>query len=142
VRVLYLILAALFMALATAGVFLPLLPTTPFLLLASGCLLRSSPRLHARLLASPLFGPLLLDWQRQRGVRLHVKVSALAVLALVVGCGLASQGLSLPLKLALAALAAAGATVIVRLRTLRGPLPSQAAAGAPVGVEREGEAAA
>ena len=122
-RALYLTLAAVFMVLATAGVFLPVLPTTPFLLLASWCLVRSSPRLHARLLASPLFGPLLLDWERHRGVRLHVKVSALAVLALVVGLGLASQGLSLPLKLVLATLATIGATVILRLRTIRGPLP-------------------
>lgn len=122
-RPVYLTLAALFMALATAGVFLPVLPTTPFLLLASWFLVRCSPRLHARLLSSPLFGPLLLDWERHRGVRLHVKVSALAVLSLVVGFGLASDGLSLPLKLILAALASIGATVILRLRTVRTPLP-------------------
>jgi len=127
-RPVYLTLAALFMALATAGVFLPVLPTTPFLLLASWCLLRCSPRLHARLLASPLFGPLLLDWERHRGVRLHVKVSALAVLCLVVGFGLASDSLSLPLKLILAALASIGATVILRLRTVRSPLPLPPAA--------------
>ncbi len=122
-RIIYLALAAVFVALATAGVFLPVLPTTPFLLLASWCLLRSSPRLHARLLASPIFGPLLLDWERHRGVRLHVKVSALGVLVLVVGFGLASGGLTLPLKIVLVSLASIGATVILRLRTLRTPLP-------------------
>ena len=122
-RALYLTAAAFFVGLATAGLFLPLLPTTPFLLLASWCLVRSSPRLHAHLLASPLFGPMILDWERHRGVRLHVKLSALAVLALVVGFGLASESLSLPLKFALAALAAVGATVILRLRTIRSPLP-------------------
>jgi uncharacterized membrane protein YbaN (DUF454 family) len=122
-RALYLTAATLFVGLATAGLFLPLLPTTPFLLLASWCLVRSSPRLHARLLASPLFGPMILDWERHRGVRLHVKLSALAVLALAVGFGLASERLGLPLKFLLAALAAIGATVILRLRTIRSPLP-------------------
>lgn len=122
-RALYLTAAALFVGLATAGVFLPLLPTTPFLLLASWCLVRSSPRLHARLLTSPLFGPMILDWERHRGVRLHVKLSALAVLALVVGYGLASARLNVPLKFALAALTMVGATVILRLRTIRSPLP-------------------
>jgi hypothetical protein len=141
-RLLHLVLAALFMALATAGVFLPVLPTTPFLLLASWCLVRSSPRLHARLLASPLFGPLLLDWERHRGVRLHVKVSALAVLALVVGFGLASGSLSLPLKFVLGSLAAVGATVIVRLRTIRSPLPLPTAASGRLESERANDEAA
>jgi uncharacterized membrane protein YbaN (DUF454 family) len=129
-RALYLTAAAFFVGLATAGLFLPLLPTTPFLLLASWCLVRSSPRLHARLLASPLFGPMILDWERHRGVRLHVKLSALAVLALVVGFGLASERLGLLLKFLLAALATVGATVILRLRTIRSPLPLPPSAAA------------
>ena len=77
VRALYLSLAGLFFVLAVLGVFLPVLPTTPFLLLTSWCLVRSSPALHARLRRSPLFGPLLADWERHHGVRLYVKISAL-----------------------------------------------------------------
>jgi uncharacterized protein len=43
-------------ALGVLGIFLPLLPTTPFLLLASACFVRSSPRLHKKLMESPLGG--------------------------------------------------------------------------------------
>lgn len=120
-RPLYLSLAGLFLALATAGVFLPLLPTTPFLLLTSWFLVRSSPSAHARLVRSPLFGPLLRDWERERGVRLQVKLSALAVLTLVVAVSLFTAALPAALQVLLVALAALGATVIVRLPTVAGP---------------------
>ena len=135
-RVLYLSLASLSFALATAGVFLPVLPTTPFLLLTSWFLMRSSPRLHARLLASPLFGPLLADWARDRGVRLHVKVTALAVLALVTGATLVGTELALGWKALLLSLAALGATVILRLKTVRGaPAPLAAPGASPDDVD-------
>lgn len=122
-RAVYVTLAGLFVALATCGVFLPVLPTTPFLLLASACLVRSSPRLHGRLLASPLFGPLLLDWQRQRGVRLHVKVTALAMLCGATAWSCLGTELAWGWKMLVLALASVGATVILRLRTIRTPLP-------------------
>ena len=64
------------MALATAGAFLPLLPTTPFLLLAAACFARSSERLHRRLMEHGLFGPILHDWERHRAIRTRVKVLA------------------------------------------------------------------
>lgn len=118
-RPLYLSLAALFLALAGLGAFLPVLPTTPFLLLTSWCLARSSPTWHARLRRSPLFGPLLADWERQRGVRLHVKVTALVMLALTVGASLWLGDLRGWLAGLLIGLAAVGATVILRLKTVR-----------------------
>jgi hypothetical protein len=50
------------------GLLLPLVPTTPFLLLAAACFLRSSPAMHARLLAHPQFGPYLEQWRRDHSV--------------------------------------------------------------------------
>ena len=50
------------------GLLLPLVPTTPFLLLAAACFLRSSPAMHARLLADPRFGPYLEQWRRDHSV--------------------------------------------------------------------------
>lgn len=57
-----------FLVLAIAGMFLPLLPTTPFLLAASACLARGSPRLHARLLAHPRLGPPIRAFERGQGL--------------------------------------------------------------------------
>ena len=52
--------------LAAAGAFLPVLPTTPFLLVAAACFVRSSPSFHRRLLANRVFGPYVAQWQANR----------------------------------------------------------------------------
>lgn len=118
-RVLLLIGAAASFALAVLGVLLPGLPATPFLLVTSWCLVRASPRLHARLLRSPLFGPLLRDWQSHHGVRLHVKITALV---LMLGCGgltLFLADLATGLRIAIGLLLLLGTTVVLRLRLIR-----------------------
>ncbi|RTZ16399.1 DUF454 domain-containing protein [Vibrio aquaticus] len=55
------------------GIFLPLLPTTPFILLSSACFMRSSPRFHRWLHQHPTFGPILDNWQQNRAVTSTVK---------------------------------------------------------------------
>jgi hypothetical protein len=67
-RVALLVLGVLATAVAAAGAFLPVLPTTPFLLLASACFVRASPALHRRLLANRMFGPYLRQWQTDRTI--------------------------------------------------------------------------
>lgn len=117
-RAFYLTLAAVFFALAVAGVFLPVLPTTPLLLLTSACLLRSSPTLHARLRSSRLFGPTLRDWEEQRAVRREVKWIAAATMLVAVAATLAFADHSLAVRIVTVVLAAIGLTVILRLRTI------------------------
>ena len=67
-RGLLIILGWLAVVLATLGVVLPLLPTTPFLLLAAWCFARSSPRFHHWLLHRSWFGPYLRHWQQHRAL--------------------------------------------------------------------------
>lgn len=80
-RLLYVLAGSLSLALGVIGIFLPLLPTVPFLLLTAWCFNRGSPRFHAWLLGHPLFGPPVLDWQREGAVRTRYKVIATAMVA-------------------------------------------------------------
>ncbi len=83
-RVLYLIGGCLSVLLAVLGVFLPLLPTTPFLILAAFCFSRSSERLHRWLLNQPTFGPMIHDWEQHGVIRRRTKcVSTALMLALI-----------------------------------------------------------
>jgi uncharacterized membrane protein YbaN (DUF454 family) len=71
--------------LAALGVFLPLLPTTPFLLVAAACFARSSPRFYRALLDNKVFGPLIRDWREHGAIPLRAKVLAVAAIAVVLG---------------------------------------------------------
>ncbi len=76
---------SLFVGLAAVGVVLPVLPTTPFLLVAAACFARSSPRFYEWLLANRVFGPLIRDWREHRCIPLRAKVLAVALIAAVGG---------------------------------------------------------
>lgn len=65
-----------------AGAVLPLVPTTPFLLLAAFAFAKSSPRLHAWLTNHPQFGPLIDNWQQHRAIGRGAKRAALFFMAL------------------------------------------------------------
>lgn len=75
----------LLVGLGFLGIFLPLLPTTPLLLLASACFMRSSPRCRQWLLENRWCGPYLRDWEERRGVRRSVKVVAVTTVLLAIG---------------------------------------------------------
>ncbi|USD61420.1 YbaN family protein [Vibrio sp. SCSIO 43140] len=59
--------------LGVVGIVLPLLPTTPFLLLASACFFRGSPAFHHWLQTHPKLGPIITDWEQERRVTKSVK---------------------------------------------------------------------
>ena len=65
-KTLLIICGFLFVGLGTLGIFVPVLPTTPVILLAAFCFSRSSPRLHDWLTGHAMFGPLIANW-RERG---------------------------------------------------------------------------
>ncbi|MGM3174954.1 DUF454 family protein [Dickeya lacustris] len=79
-RIVLIILGWLAVVLAALGVVLPLLPTTPFLLLAAWCFARSSPRFHHWLLYRSWFGRYLIHWQHYRALPPGVKGRAVAVI--------------------------------------------------------------
>lgn len=118
----YLISGFLTLGLGALGAMLPVLPTTPFVLLAAYCFSKSSPRWENWLRNSPAFGPVLRDWQEHKGVRPQVKLLAICmVLAALMGsCWLSAFT---PWICATATiLVSIGLWVVWRLPTIRGTL--------------------
>lgn len=79
-RILLLSLGWLAIVLGTLGIVLPLLPTTPFVLLAAWCFARSSPRFHHWLLWRSPFGRYLRHWQRHRAMPPGAKGRAIVLI--------------------------------------------------------------
>ncbi len=112
-RLLFLIGGLTCVGLAYLGVLLPGLPATPWVLLASYCFARSSPRLQRWLKHSPIFGGLLRDWQEHRGIRRPVKVMAVVLIVAVVSASIAFGSLPVWVKWLAGILAAIGMSVVV-----------------------------
>lgn len=73
-------IAWLSLALGFIGVFLPILPTTPFAILSAYLFSKSSPRLHQWLLRQPLLGPVIIEWERHGVIRMKAKVISTAMI--------------------------------------------------------------
>jgi uncharacterized membrane protein YbaN (DUF454 family) len=75
------IAGAISLALGAIGIFVPVLPTTPFVLLASFCFARGSPALHRWLFANQAFGPMLREWDEHRSIPYRTKIAAIAMMS-------------------------------------------------------------
>lgn len=106
------IIGLIAVVLGIAGIFLPLLPTTPFLLLASACFARGSERLHRWLLTNKLFGSYLSDFEQGKGIPLRGKIMAVGLLWVSLGYSVYRLN-SLPLTLLLIALGIAVSTYLI-----------------------------
>lgn len=74
-----------FLGLGALGIVLPLLPTTPFVLLSAACFARSSERWHHWLLANETFGPMIRNWEDKRCISCRVKTIGTLTMVLVGG---------------------------------------------------------
>lgn len=88
IRILCLIGGVTALVLGIVGVVLPLLPTTPFILLAAACFARSSPRFHEWLLNQRIAGPLIREWQTHRAMPRRVKRVAYILMLLSFGASI------------------------------------------------------
>jgi len=107
--------------LAAAGAVLPLLPTTPFLLLAAACFARSSPRLNRWLHTNRVFGAYLRRYRRGEGLPLVAKIAILSLLWLSLSASalLAVPDHLWPVRVALAVIGLGVSLHILRIRTYR-----------------------
>ena len=114
---LWFLLGALFLALGSVGIFLPLLPTTPLVLLAAACFAKSSPKAYQWLLESKWFGPVLQSWDANRCVEVRVKWIAVSMITLLGGSSVIFFMPNGWPKIAAIALLAVGVWVVLRLET-------------------------
>lgn len=87
-RALWLLAGWISLILGLIGIVLPLLPTTPFILLAAFCFQRGSDRLHRWLVNHPRFGPLITDWRERGAIPRKAKRNAMIALVAVLGISL------------------------------------------------------
>jgi uncharacterized membrane protein YbaN (DUF454 family) len=112
------VLGTLALGIGAVGLFLPVLPTTPFLLIALGCYVRSSERLYTWLRQHPRFGPAVQNYVEKKGVPLRVKVISLTIAWAVLG-GTALLIDRVPLQVLLIAVAVGKTFFMIRIKTLR-----------------------
>lgn len=115
---LYKILGIFWVGVAMIGVILPLLPTTPFLLLALACFARSSPQLQQKLLNHKVFGPMINNWNEHKAVTRKTKIVAFTSLLLsaCISCALLQ---SLFLQAVVLAVMCIPAIILYRLPTIK-----------------------
>lgn len=88
-RMLWTMAGWLCFALGFVGAFVPLLPTVPFMLLATYCFARGSERFHEWLITHPRFGPAILDWQERGTISRKAKIMAGITIGITFGISVA-----------------------------------------------------
>jgi hypothetical protein len=116
---LLIIAGTFFMGMGIVGIIVPVLPTTPFLLLAAACYARSSQRFYGWLLNNKWFGNYIRNYLQGKGVPLKVKVLTIALLWITIGCSVAFAVQVFPVRLILILIAAGVSIHILSLRTLK-----------------------
>jgi hypothetical protein len=119
-------LACLF--LGAVGIFVPVLPTTPFLLLAAGLFMRSSSRLYLWITNHRVFGTFIRNYRRFHAVPLHSKVFAIVLLWLMIGYSIIWVTDAWWLRVLLFLVAAAVSVHILRMKTLTAAMQAEVAA--------------
>ena len=107
-----------FLGVGIVGVFLPLLPTTPFLLLAAACYARGSERFYNWLLGNKWFGDYIRNYREGKGIPLRVKMLTISLLWATIGYSTAFVATTLPLRIVLVLIAAGVTTHILLMKTL------------------------
>jgi uncharacterized membrane protein YbaN (DUF454 family) len=114
---LWFVLGILFLGTAFVGIVVPLLPTTPLVLVAAGCFAKSSPRTYRWLVNNDRFGPMIKNWEANRCIPLRARWLAVSMITLVGG---SSVWFFVPVgwpKFVALALLGYGAWFVLRLQT-------------------------
>lgn len=116
-RLLYGLAGGLALLLGVLGIFLPGLPTTPFVLLAAACFAKASPRVHRWMLQHRLLGPVLRNWERHRSLTRGTKYVAVGTMMLTISFSVWAFSDRPWVQAALLLLGGIGALVVLRIPT-------------------------
>lgn len=116
VRVVCAVIGTVALGLGVVGIVVPVLPTTPFLLLAAACYARASTRLYTWLLGQPALGPIVAEWRSSRSLPPGIKGRAVVLVVLTFGISILLVDHWL-LRLGLAATAVILVTFLSRIPT-------------------------
>ena len=97
-------LGCLSLVLGFIGALLPIVPTTPFIILAAYLFSKSSPRVHSWLTSLPYFGDAIIDWEKNKVIRPKAKIMSIFVIILVFGSSIFFAKIHYGLKIMLAVL--------------------------------------
>ena len=112
-KALWILLGSFFVVLAAVGVALPGIPTTPFLILAAACYIRSSQKLYDWLISNKTFGPYLKDYREGKGIPKKAKGLAISMIILFVGSSVIFGIENLNLKIAVGVLGLTGLLYVI-----------------------------
>jgi len=118
-RKLLIIAGTISTAIGIIGIFVPILPTTPFLLLAAACYLRSSPRFYHWLVNNRFFGIYIRNYLQGRGMPLKIKIFTILLLWLTITCSIVFAVQALVIRVILLIIAAGVTIHIAMIRTTR-----------------------
>ena len=119
IRPLLVTFGTLFVGLGIIGIFVPVLPTTPFLLLAAACYARSSPRFYHWLLYNRWFGNYIRNYRQRKGIPLKVKVLTITLLWVTIGASVIFAVQALLVRIILVLIAIGVSIHILSLKTLK-----------------------
>ncbi|MDR2383824.1 MAG: YbaN family protein [Prevotellaceae bacterium] len=109
---------SIFLVLGILGIFLPLLPTTPFLLLTTACYAKSSKRLLKKMLSNRILGKYIIDYQQNKGIRKSIKIYVLTLLWTTIALSIVFFAGSLWIKILLGCVAVGVTVHISTFKTL------------------------
>ena len=118
VRILFMTAGSILVGIGVLGIFLPLLPSTVFFLLAAGCYGKGSPTAYRWLMTNRLFGQRLRDYKEERGATKATKAVTLISLWVGIGAGAWFTGFNPWISLVLLGIAAAVTAHIAALQTV------------------------
>lgn len=118
-RILFIFLGTIFLGIGCIGIILPILPTTPFLLLAAACYIRGSPRIYKKLISNRVFGNFLSNYLKRKGISWQQKGVSIFSLWLMILVTIIYVLDNILLRVLLLAIALAVSIHLLSLPTLR-----------------------